>query len=205
MITPLQEPLLLVISAPSGAGKTTLCNRLLSEMPDIVYSVSCTTRPPRKGERDGKDYFFLSEEAFRERIARGEFLEFALVHGHLYGTLRRTVEEALRAGRDVLMDIDVQGAAQIRTIARAAPAGDILKDRVVDIFIAPPSLKALQDRLEGRAADTSSAIATRLQNAEEEMAHWREFTYLIVNDELETSYAALAAIVRAEHHRVRRA
>ncbi|MBN1269235.1 MAG: guanylate kinase [Kiritimatiellae bacterium] len=203
MIKSPQDALLLVIAAPSGAGKTTLCNRLLDEIKHIVYSVSCTTRPPRKGEIDGKHYNFLTESAFRERVARGEFLEHAVVHGHLYGTLRKTVDDALRTGHDVLMDIDVQGAAQIRDYVSRAPASDPLRGRMVDIFIAPPSFKVLQDRLHGRAADTSSVIQTRLHNAEQEMARWRDFTYLIVNDDLDESYATLAAIVRAEHQRIR--
>ena len=138
--TPAAHPLLLVVSAPSGAGKTTLCDRLRAEFPAIRYSVSCTTRGPREGEVDGEDYHFLSEAEFRRRLAAGEFLEHAVVHGHLYGTLRSEVADGMTAGRDVLMDIDVQGAAQIRAALAGLPPDHPLRRGYTDVFIAPPSL-----------------------------------------------------------------
>ncbi len=197
-----KRPLLLIVSAPSGAGKTTLCDRLVAEFNTIAYSVSCTTRAPRAGEVEGADYFFLSEEEFDRRVKAGDFLEHALVHGHRYGTLKRMVLDAFRQGRDVLMDIDVQGARQIRTQLAQGPADDPLRAGLVDIFIAPPSLEVLRQRLHGRGQDAEAVIERRLQMAENEMAHWREYRYLVVNDQLETSYDALRAIVLAEHHRV---
>jgi len=132
-------PLLIVVSAPSGAGKTTLCDRLIAERPDMVYSVSCTTRAPRGEERDGRDYHFLSEPEFDRRLRQGLFLEHARVHGYRYGTLRETVHAALTAGRSVLMDIDVQGAAQVRAAVGRADSEDPIAKGFLDIFIAPPS------------------------------------------------------------------
>jgi guanylate kinase len=191
-------PLLAVVSAPSGAGKTTLCDRFLAEHPAFVYSVSCTTRPPRGSEKDGEDYHFLSAQEFARRVDAGLFLEHALVHGHRYGTLRETVERALRAGRSVLMDIDVQGAAQIRGRLAAADEGDILKASYVDIFIAPPSLAALRERLVGRGEDSAETIARRLRNAEAEMARAGEFRHVVINDRIDEAYRRFeAAIARA--------
>ncbi|MBM4152948.1 MAG: guanylate kinase, partial [Kiritimatiellaceae bacterium] len=132
--------LLLVISAPSGAGKSSLCNRLVEKYPEMVYSISCTTRAPRGQEKDGVHYHFLSEEEFCARVANGEFLEHALVHGNRYGTLRKTVEEALTQGRDIIMDIDVQGAQQIRQACAEMHKDNVIRKSFVDIFIAPPSM-----------------------------------------------------------------
>lgn len=196
-------PLLIVISAPSGAGKTTLCNRLLDEMRQMHYSVSCTTRAPRAGEIDGKSYHFLDPSAFQRRVAAGEFLEHAVVFGHLYGTLKETVRTALEQGRDVLMDIDVQGAAQIRDYVRRAPQGDLVKDAFVDIFVAPPSMDELRERLEHRGKDSADVIRRRLGTARNELQRMDEFRYLIVNEHLDVSYDALRSIVIAEHHRLR--
>lgn len=192
------RPLLIVISGPSGAGKSTLCQRLLREREDVVYSISCTTRKPRGREVDGREYFFLSEDAFQKKLDQGLFLESAVVHGARYGTLKSTVMETLQAGRSVLMDIDVQGAAQIREKARNAPANDLLKSAIVDIFIAPPSLEMLRVRLAGRKEDSPEAMARRLKNAEEE---WRQaplYRHQVVNDDLESAYARLLAILSAE-------
>jgi guanylate kinase len=196
----ISRPLLLVVSAPSGAGKTTLCDRLLTECPGMVYSISCTTRAPRGSEVDGQDYHFLSETEFGRRVAAGDFLEHAAVHGHRYGTLRQAVLDALAAGRDVLMDIDVQGAAQIR---RAALAGDgPLKRAYVDVFVAPPSIEALRERLSKRSEDAPAVIDQRVQNARGELECWRDYGYLVVNDQLDEAYRQLRAIVSAEHCRV---
>lgn len=202
MVVP-AHPLLVVISGPSGAGKTTLARRLLAEFDTLSYSVSCTTRPPRPGEIDGRSYHFLSPAAFRARIDAGEFLEHAEVHGHQYGTLKRSVGEALARGRDILMDIDIQGAGQIRAAAAAAPAGDLLHDAFVDVFIAPPSLAVLDERLHARGQDSDEVIARRLANARQELDAWRDYRYLFVNEDLDRSHEILRSILLAEHHRLR--
>ncbi len=194
--------LLVVVSAPSGGGKTTLCERLLAEFHQMVYSVSCTTRAPRDGEIDGTDYYFISEEEFERRVQNDEFVEHAMVHGHRYGTLRRFIERGFASGRDVLMDIDVQGAAQIRNKLATLPEGDALRRGFVDAFIAPPSIEVLRKRLHLRGKDADAVIERRLQQAENEMKRWREYKYLIVNDRLDASYDALRSIVVAEHHRL---
>lgn len=196
--------LLIVVSAPSGGGKTTLCERLMAEFHQMVYSVSCTTRAPRDGEQDGTDYYFISESEFRRRVDAGEFLEHANVHGHLYGTLRRYVERGFASGRDVLMDIDVQGAAQIRDRLNALPVTDPLRRGFVDVFIAPPSLEVLRKRLLLRGKDADDVIERRLRQAENELQRWPEYRYLIVNDRLDASYDSLRAIIVAEHRRVLR-
>ncbi|MFH0908656.1 MAG: guanylate kinase [bacterium] len=202
MIEMPRRPLLLVVSAPSGAGKTTLCDRLLAEFDGIHYSVSCTTRAPREGDVDGRDYFFISEAEFRAKVAAGEFLEHADVHGAMYGTLRRFITDGFAAGKDVLMDIDVQGAAQIREQVRAARDGDPLKQAYVDIFIAPPSIDVLRKRLQSRGKDSDAVIERRVKQAELELSHWAEYQYLIVNDRLDVSYDTLRSVVLAERHKI---
>lgn len=196
--------LLIVVSAPSGGGKTTMCERLMAEFHQMLYSVSCTTRAPRDGETDGTDYYFISEAEFQRRVAAGEFIEHARVHNHYYGTLRRFVERGFASGRDVLMDIDVQGAAQIREHLRTLPEHDPLRRGFVDVFIAPPSIDVLRKRLLLRGKDADVVIERRLQQAEKELERWRDYQYLIVNDRLDASYDALRAIVLAEHRRVLR-
>jgi guanylate kinase len=193
--------LLIVVSAPSGAGKSTLCRRLVADDPRVTYSVSCTTRPPRGAEQDGVHYHFLSAGEFRSRLARGEFLEHAEVHGRLYGTLRQPVVDALAAGRSVLMDIDVQGASQIRGAVRKAPGGDPLRRAFVDIFIEPPSMEALRQRLIRRGEDSEKDVIRRLGDAEAEMARRAEFQHRIVNDDLEAAYREFVALIRAEQRR----
>lgn len=202
MINPDPRPLLIVISAPSGTGKTTLCDRLISEFRSMKYSVSCTTRQPRDGEIDGVDYQFISEEVFQARVSGGEFLEHAHVHGHLYGTLRKAVVEHLARGVDVLMDIDVQGAQQIRDYIRQAPDGDPLRRAYIDVFIAPPSLEVLLARLKGRGKDSQAVIDQRMQQVEREISRWREYNYFIINDRLDATYDTLRAIIIAEHHKL---
>jgi guanylate kinase len=184
--------LLLVISSPSGAGKTTLARQLIGEFPDLALSVSATTRKARPGEADGREYHFVDRERFAAMIAHGEFLEWAEVHEHRYGSPRAPVLERLADGGDVLFDIDWQGAQAIRA---AAPAD------TVQVFILPPDLATLEGRLRSRAQDAPEVIARRLARAREEIEHWVEYDYVIVNDDFEDAYARLAAVYRAERER----
>ncbi len=189
------RPLMIVVSAPSGAGKSTLCDRLVKEFPKIVYSVSCTTRAPRGEEQDGKHYYFLSKKEFKARVKSGEFLEHAKVHGNFYGTLEDTILFAMEEGHHVLLDIDVQGAQQLReALARLDPRHPIRRG-FIDIFISPPSTEELERRLRGRGTDADSVIRKRLENAKAEMEHASEYTYQVVNDDLEQSYADLKTII----------
>ena len=191
----LAHPKLIVVSAPSGAGKSTLCHRLLADAVDILYSVSCTTRAPRGAEVDGEAYHFLSVDDFKRRIAAGEFLEHAEVHGNHYGTLRSSVAGALAAGQSVIMDIDVQGAAQIRMALVEGEGGAIGAEQFVDIFVAPPSLEVLSQRLHGRGEDAPEVIAQRLRNAASEMAAATAYRHVVINDELERATAEMRQIL----------
>ena len=195
-----QKPLLLVISAPSGAGKSSLCNRLIEKFPAMIYSISCTTRAPRGNEQDGVHYHFLSEENFRARIANGEFIEHAVVHGNHYGTLRKTVVDALAQGLDIIMDIDVQGAQQIRTACAAMSDEDVIKKSFVDIFIAPPSMEELRHRLCGRSTDSAEVIEKRMRNAREEMQQQSCYQHTVINDVFEKAADDLSKIIEQEHH-----
>ena len=187
-----------VFSGPSGVGKSTVCRHLTGLLPEFHFSVSCTTRAPRPGETDGREYYFLSREEFLARQAAGEFLEYAEVHGNYYGTLRRELEPRILAGGDVILDIDVQGAR----LARQALAGKPdLAAALLLVFLAPPSMAELERRLRGRQTETEDAIRHRLANAAREMAAWREYDYVIVNDEAPMAAEKLAAIVRAAHCR----
>jgi guanylate kinase len=201
-IPAIHRPLLIVMSAPSGAGKTTLCRKWLEQSDRLVYSVSCTTRKPRPGEEHAKSYHFLTEADFQARVAKGDFLEHARVHGNDYGTLKETVLEALREGLDIVMAIDVQGAAAIRREALSAAADPLIRNGYTDIFVVPPSFEVLRNRLTGRGTDTPAVIATRLRNATDEMERWREYRYLVVNDDLHAAVERLCAIRQAEHCRV---
>jgi len=185
---------LFVVSAPSGAGKTTLCREVRLRVPELAYSVSYTTRGPRPGEVDGTDFRFVTEATFREMLARGEFAEWATVHGNLYGTSARTLESALAAGDDVLLDIDTQGAAQLR---RRYP-------EAVLVFIVAPSMADLARRLRERRSDAEREIARRLQRAREEIPLWRHYDYLIVNRDVKEAMEQLTAIIHAERCRVTR-
>lgn len=200
MIDPEKRPLLIVISAPSGTGKTTLCDRLISEFRAMRYSVSCTTRQPRDGEIDGVDYHFITDDQFARKVEEGAFLEHAAVHGRRYGTLRAAVMDNLRQGIDVLMDIDVQGAEQIRRFIETSPVDDPLRRAYVDVFIAPPSLEVLHARLKGRGKDSDEVIEQRMQQVEKELACWRDYDYFIINDRLDATYDILRSIIIAEHH-----
>ena len=189
--------LMLVISSPSGAGKTTLTRRLLAEDDEIVMSVSATTREPRPGEEHGKDYYFVSHERFKEMIEQDELLEHAVVFENRYGTPRGPVMTALGEGRDVIFDIDWQGAQQLDSSTRAID--------LVRIFILPPSVKALEDRLKKRGQDTEDTIKKRMAQAEAEISHWAEYDYVLVNDDLDETFDSLKSIIRAERlHRERR-
>jgi guanylate kinase len=179
--------LLFIVAAPSGAGKTTLVRRLLAQKPDIALSISCTTRAPRPNEVDGRDYHFLDEARFRTMIEAGDFLEWAEVHGNFYGTSRRFIEDKRTQGCDVLLEIDWQGAAQVKKVFPDA----------IGVFILPPSLDALSGRLRGRATDSAEVIARRLAAAREEMRHVGDFGYVIINDDLDTALAQFASIVEA--------
>ncbi len=190
--------ILFVVSAPSGAGKSTLLYAL-RQTPDFVYSVSCTTRAPRLGEIDGEDYHFIGIEEFERRLAAGEFLEYAQVHGNYYGTLRATVVEQLDAGVDVLIDIDVQGARTIR-----ADANPSIRASVADIFIMPPSLEELRRRLTKRGTETPEQIEIRLRNAATEMEVWRDYRYTIISGSVEEDLQKFRAIMRAERYLSRR-
>ncbi|MEI6165768.1 MAG: guanylate kinase [bacterium] len=195
----MKRALLIVMSAPSGAGKTTLCNRLLARHDDMTRSISCTTRAPRGTEKDGRDYHFLTVADFNSRVSQGLFLEHAVVHGNQYGTLRSNVESALSAGKDVLLVIDVQGAAAVRQAAQSA--GGPLGRAYVDIFIAPPSIETLRDRLLKRGEDAPEVIERRLLNARGEMERGREYQYRVVNDEVDQAAIELDAIIQTEHDR----
>ena len=188
-----RKGILFVISAPSGGGKTSLCEALCADMDDVVRSVSCTTRAPRAQERDGLDYYFISAQQFAERVAAGDFLEWACVHRHRYGTLRQPIDEATAAGKDVLLVIDVQGAEQLRRAGVDA----------VHLFVLPPSWQALEERLAGRESGTKTARA-RLAVARQESAQYTAYDYVLINDCFAEALAALKAIVLAERHRVRR-
>lgn len=190
--------ILFVVSAPSGTGKTTLCSNV-RQTPDLVYSVSCTTRPIRPGEVDGEDYFFLSKTTFERRLQAGEMLETADVYGHHYGTPKGPVLEHLAAGRDVLLDIDVQGARQIRASQEAR-----IKAALADIFIMPPDLGELQRRLEGRGTESATQIATRIEAADGEMADWKSYRYTILSSSMEEDLIKFRAIIRAERYLSRR-
>ncbi len=193
-----REGILFVVSAPSGAGKSTLCSALRTTK-DFIYSVSCTTRPPRSGEMHGEDYYFLSMEDFQCHIAAGEFLEYAEVHGNFYGTLRENVLVHLREGVDVLIDIDTQGAAAIR-----ANADPVIQDALADVFILPPDMAELRRRLVKRGTETPEQIERRLANAAGEMARWRDYQYVIISGSVEEDLSKFRAIMKAERYLSRR-
>jgi len=185
--------MLVVVSAPSGGGKSTLLSRLLASVDNLYYSVSYTTRPPRPGERHGEHYYFVSPDDFERMREHGEFLESALVHGHFYGTHRKFVETRLSQGHDLILDIDVQGA---ESVAHVMP-------EATRIFIMPPSYEVLRQRLCARGSDDPVTIAQRLRNATQEVRRFREFHYVVINDDLERALHALTCIIMAERERWR--
>ena len=195
-------PLLFVISAPSGGGKTTLCEKLLETRQDMARAITCTTRGPRPGEKDGRDYYFLDAGTFLKRVQAGHFLEHATVYGNSYGTLRGEVLDKLRSGKDVLLNIDVQGAASVR----ASVEGDEdLKRAFISVFLTPPSAEILEARLKKRGQDSASSIQKRLSVARQEVAQWRHFDYLIISTSIEEDLRRMLAVVDAEKMRQCRA
>lgn len=179
---------LIVISGPSGSGKTTIRDRLLRLLPELECSVSYTTRPPRHGEKDGRDYFFISKEEFQKRIKDGGFLEHAKVFDNYYGTCKNRVGDGLKAGKNILLCIDVQGAAQIKKNS----------DNVVFIFLIPPSIKVLEDRLRKRATDHPEEITKRLAKAKEEMAQVGDYDYVVLNDKVTEAVDEIVGIIKHE-------
>jgi len=184
--------LMLVLSSPSGAGKTTLSRRLSQSDPNTSLSISVTTRPPRPDEADGDDYIFVSEEEFARMIEAGELLEYATVFGHSYGTPRPAVEAHLEAGRDVMFDIDWQGTQQLQ---------DKSKGDVVRIFILPPSMAALEERLRSRGQDSNETVASRMQQAATEISHWAEYDYVLINRGFDECLAEIKEILEVERMR----
>ena len=189
--------ILLAVSSPSGAGKTTLCTRLRAEFPDLGFSVSYTTRAPRAGEVDGREYHFVSTERFDEMNYGGEFAESARVHGNMYATAIKQVESAVATGRDLLFDIDFQGAQQLTS-------HHVFERFITRVFILPPSLEELEQRLRKRATDADEVIERRLRMARMELAHYHEYEYVIVNDDIDRAYDALRAVYLAQLQRVSR-
>jgi guanylate kinase len=195
-------PLLIVISAPSGGGKTTLCEKLLAANPNVARAITCTTRAPREGEKDGTDYYFLDPGTFLKRVQAGNFLEHATVYGNSYGTLKSEVLGKLRQGNDVLLNIDVQGASTIR---EKASEDEELRKALVSVFLTPPSLTILEQRLKKRGQDSAASIKKRLSVARQEIAQWKNFDYLIISLSPDEDLRRMQAIVAAEKMRVFRA
>jgi guanylate kinase len=183
-----------IISAPSGSGKSTLVHRLMTSVPHLTFSISYTTRPPRQGETNGVDYIFTSRSEFEERLAKAEFLEYAQVFENYYGTHRSTFEQAAHQGRDLVLDIDVQGARQLKVAIPEA----------ISVFVLPPSREVLEQRLRARSQDSEEVIQRRLQGATEEVRNYKQYDYVLVNREIDESAARLASIVNAERSRTAR-
>ncbi|HZL43273.1 MAG TPA: guanylate kinase [Verrucomicrobiae bacterium] len=199
---PQVQPLLVLISAPSGGGKTTLCQHLLATYPHMTRAITCTTRAPRVGEVDGVDYYFLDADSFLKRVHAGNFLEHATVYGNSYGTLKSELLGKLRQGKDVLLNVDVQGAAAIRERALEDPE---LKRALVTVFLTPRSLAVLEERLRKRGTDAAAVIQKRLGVAKQEIAQWKNFEYLLVSETIQEDLRRMLAIVQAEKMRTARA
>ena len=196
------SPLLVLLSAPSGGGKTTLCHELLAARRDMARAITCTTREPRTGERDGVDYYFLDAASFLKRVQAGNFLEHATVYGQSYGTLKSEVLGKLRQGKDVLLNVDVQGAAAIR--ARTEEDAE-LKRALVSVFLTPSSLAVLEARLKKRGTDSAANIQKRLSVARQEIGQWKNFDYLIISDSIQEDLRRMQAIIESEKMRSVRA
>lgn len=182
--------LLIILSSPSGAGKSTLARRLMEWDPSLNFSVSATTRAPREGEKEGREYFFRTRAEFKAMVDSGEMLEHAEVFGNLYGSPKGPVQDAINDGRDVIFDIDWQGGQQI--------TNSTLKDAVVSVFILPPSIAELERRLQGRGQDSAEVIAARMTKSQGEISHWAEYDYVLINDDLDAADARLKTILSAE-------
>ena len=180
---------LIVISAPSGSGKTTLCQKLLQDFPELVLSISSTTRPPRGHEKHGQEYFFVSKAEFEAQIRAGRFAEYAQVHGNYYGTSKNAIEQAFKVGKSILLDIDVQGTASL---------SKVYPKECYTVFIAPPSIQTLESRLRARKTDTEETILKRVRNAKEEMKQMSEFHQVVINDQLDTAYAELKILIEGQ-------
>ena len=184
----------LVVSGPSGTGKTTVCEQLLDQNKNLNFSISCTTRKPREGEVDGEDYYFISLEEFKRRVENSEFLEYAEVHDNYYGTLKTEVTDKVINGEDVLIDIDVQGMRQMRK----ASSGDTVLEKCTSyVFIAPPSYPELEKRLRNRGTETEDVVSRRMLNARKELKAWNEYQYLIINDEVDKAVNRLHSVITA--------
>ena len=188
-----KEGLVFVVSAPSGAGKTTLCRAVTDSLESLKHSISYTTREPRPGEKDGRDYFFVTEEKFRSMVRAGDFAEWAEVHSHLYGTSRKALDDMVLNGIDVILDIDTQGAMQIKKTY----------DRAMFLFILPPSLKILEERLHNRQSDDREEIKKRMRRAHEEIREYAMYDYIIVNRDFDRALSELRSIIVAERCRTR--
>ncbi len=199
LYSPSRIGMLLLVSGPSGSGKTTLCRRA-SDQGLASYAISCTTRPPRPTEVNGKDYFFLSIDEFQKKIDNNEFFEFAEVHGNFYGTLKSEVFNHIETGNNVVMDIDVQGAEQVRMCSDA-----MIQMALVQLFVMPVSEEELLARLTARGTDSAAVIQTRMHNALEEMQHWNQYTYCLLSTDRETDYLKFQSILITENLRVSRA
>ncbi len=188
-----KEGLVFVVSAPSGAGKTTLCRAVTDSLENLRHSISCTTRNPRPGEKEGRDYFFVTEEKFRSSVRAGDFAEWAEVHSHLYGTSRQALDKMVANGIDVILDIDTQGAKQIRKTY----------EKAIFLFILPPSLEILEERLRNRRSDDSDEIKKRMRQAREEIREYAMYDYIIVNRDFDRALNELRSIIVAERCRTR--
>ncbi len=195
-----QQGIVVVLSGPSGSGKSSIYRKALATLPNFEFSVSCTTRSPREGEVDGKDYHFVSRDEFERLASEGAFVECAEVHGNRYGTLKSELLDRTARGADVLLDIDVQGAAQIRNLCAKDPE---LKRLCLFLFIAPPSLEILEQRLRGRASETEESLRRRLANASQELSHANKYDETIVNDELDRAVEAFVQAVRRKKESLR--
>ncbi|MBR4153031.1 MAG: guanylate kinase [Selenomonadaceae bacterium] len=190
----MSKGLLIVISGASGTGKGTICKKLLADLPEVAYSISATTRTPRPGEVDGREYYFLSVDEFKSWISEGKFLEYAEVYGNFYGTPLNKIEERLNRGEDIILEIDVQGALNVK---KKCPDG-------VYIFLLPPSLEELKNRIEGRGTETPESLSRRLKNAVSEIKIGLEYDYVVVNDTIDNAAAQIKAILTAERLKVAR-
>lgn len=195
------RPLLMLISAPSGGGKTTVCQQLLTACPGLTRAITCTTREPRPGEKDGVDYYFLDAASFLKRVQAGNFLEHATVHGNSYGTLKSEVLGKLRQGQDVLLNVDVQGAAAIR---QKAEHDTELKSSLVSVFLTPHSMAVLEERLKKRGTDSPAVIQKRLSVARQELAQWKHFDYLVISGSIAEDLRRMQAVLEAEKMRSHR-